>query len=127
MISILKFDCNLCENKSPKYKVLKCHRNREHEDKIQLIQENKESGSENILEKQTTEIKIVSEEKEETFMESEESEYESDEIEEFICNKCKKIFETDEELDEHIEAMCLLCFREGRLCVELTNFKTCYL
>ena len=56
LTSIFKFHCDLCEYKSPKYTALKCHKNREHEDKLQLIQDNKILESENIMEKQTTEI-----------------------------------------------------------------------
>ena len=55
--------------------------------------------------KQKNEIDIVSEEKESEF-ESEGSEYESHEDEEFICNYCQKIFETKEELNGHSEVMC---------------------
>ena len=95
--------------KSPEYTALKWHKNREHEDKMQLIQENNVLESENLMDKQTTEIKIVSEE-EENDLESEESAYESDDMEEFICNKCKKLFGTDEELTAHDEAMCMLYF-----------------
>ena len=45
LTSIFKFHCDHCEYKSPEYTALKWHKNREHEDKMQLIQENKVKGT----------------------------------------------------------------------------------
>ena len=83
--------------------------------------------STHIEETNESELKTDSVEEEETDSEGVESEYESDENEEFICKNCKKLFETWEELTEHNEIMFALCFMEGRLCLELSECKTCYL
>ena len=83
----------------------------EHDGAQLLIQGTNVLENESSIVKQTTEIEIVSEE--ETELEN--------------CNYCKKFFDTEDELIKHYEGMCKSCVLEGRFCVELENYKTCYL